>query len=149
MGVLGFIDVLKAELVESLTGYTIEAREPIEGELKADVSGKQIFITTEGIESPEGVADLARSTVIRIPVLVSCVMQFPKTEADARKVLKRRLSMMQACQRAVFTYCVAGAGAGNTAVYLEQEQPNLIEEYYVAIVELIVEYDLQSTGEPE
>ena len=149
MGVLGFIDALKAELVASLPSYTIEAREPIEGELKADVSGKQIFITTEGIESPEGIADLSQSTMLRIPVLVSCVMQFPKTEVQARAVLKRRLSMVQACQRAVFTYCVAGAGAGNTAVYLEQEQPNLIEEYFVAIVQLSVEYDLLSTGEPE
>lgn len=147
-GVTGFIAALKAELQASLPSYTVQAREPIEGELVADEYTRQLFITTEGIESPEGVADLSMSTTIRVPVLVSCVMRRAEQETEALKVLKRRLSIVQACQRAVRNYCVEGAGAGNTAVYWIQEQPNLIEGFYVSISQLDVEYDLQSTGEP-
>lgn len=139
MSVQGFINALKVELEASLPGYTVQALEPIEGQLKADTNIKQVFITTEGIESPEGVADMGASTRIRVPVLVSCVMKRPTTETLNAQVLKRRLTILQACQRAVRDY-----PDPDTLVYLVQEQPNLIEGFYVSITQLDVQYDLQA-----
>ncbi|MFB9991225.1 hypothetical protein ACFFLM_04410 [Deinococcus oregonensis] len=141
MSVQAFITALKVELEASLPSYSVQAFEPIEGQLKVGTDSKFIFITTEGIESPEGVADMGASTRIRVPVLVSCVMALPDNEVLAAKILRRRLVIIQACQRVVRDF------DPNVLVYLVQEQPSLIEGFYVSIVQLDVQYDLQAEEE--
>lgn len=136
-----FIDALTVALQAAFVphGYTVEQREPAEGELVADANAKQIFITTEGFESPEGVADMGQSTRIRVPVMVACVMQRPSTAVLSAKTLRRRMTILQACQRAVRDF-----DDPSTLVYLVQEQPTLIEGYYVSITQLDVQHDLDA-----
>lgn len=151
-----FIDLLTAELQRSMPGYTVEAREPVEGELRADAEVKQIFITTEGIEPGEQVADLGESTQVMIPVLASCVMKRPnertgtgvldvaKTVIATAKTLRRRLTMVQAVQRTMRDFAQTGEP---TFLRFIQEQPTLIEGFYVSITGVEVHFDLAAEEE--
>lgn len=133
------INALVAELQSSLPGYTVEAREPFEGELVADATTKQIFVTREGIEPDEQYADGGASTQVMVPVMVACVMQRPGTPALAAGVLRRSLTIVQAIQRVIRAFAQAGE-----PVYLRflREEPQLIEGFYVSITGVEVHFDL-------
>lgn len=139
--VQAYIDHLSAELVRSLPGLTVEAREPTEGELAAGREAKQIFVTTEGIEMGEQIADLGLSTVVRVPVMVACVMPRPSTPLYAAQTLRRRLQVMQAIQRANRTFC---QDRTDCLLNIIQESPSLIEGFYVSITGIEIEFDLIS-----
>ncbi|MCP2015619.1 hypothetical protein L1280_002787 [Deinococcus sp. HSC-46F16] len=139
-----FIDLLTAELQRSMPGYTVEAREPVEGELRASSTVKQVFITTEGIEPGEEVADFGASTQVMVPVMVACVMQRPGTVPLAAAVLRRRQAMVQAVQRTMRDFAETGEP---TLLRFIQEQPQLIEGYLVSITGVEVHYDLLAEEE--
>ncbi|GAA4002684.1 hypothetical protein GCM10022631_11740 [Deinococcus rubellus] len=144
MIVLNFIQALKAELQTSFPQYTVLAREPIEGELKASNAERQLWITTEGFDSGEDVADQGYSTEIRVPVFVSIVIQRPKTEAATIAALTRRLNVVQACQRAARAFNHQESGA---LVNFMQEQPLIVEGFLVSVTHLDIEYDLGAEDE--
>ena len=52
----------------------------------------------------------------------------------APQVYRRRFSVMQACTRAVRDHTLYGAGAGLIRAEIEQEEPQMIEGFYVSIV---------------
>jgi hypothetical protein len=131
---------LKAKFVP--LKYTVEAREPIEGELIATADARQIFITSDGFEFPDPIADQGSSTRLIVPVQVACVMKRPRTVTEFFSVLKRRLTIVQACQRTVKNY-----GVPSTLVTFVGEQPNLIEGYYVSITQVNVQFDLDAEEE--
>jgi len=134
-----FIDALVAELRASLPTYTVEAREPAEGELVANSATKQIFVTREGIEPGEDIADLGLSTQVMVPVMVACVMQRPGTPALASAVLRRSLTIVQAIQRTMRDFAQTGEA---TLLRFIQEQPQLIEGFYVSVSGVEVHFDL-------
>lgn len=152
-----FIDLLAAELTATFArhAYTVQAREPVEGELVAEKDSKQIFITTDAIDPAEDIADGGTSTGILIPVLVSCVMQrpkvmndtvldVPKTIALSAKVLRRRLSMVQAVQRARQQFAQTHSEVSTRFI---QEKPVLIEGFLVSITGVELELNLDAEGE--
>lgn len=136
-----FIDHLTVELTRSVPGVKVEAREPAESELAANANIKQIFITTEGIELPDGsqIADLGLSSVVSVPVMVACVMPRPATEEFAVQTLRRRLQVVQAVQRACRTFCEQQTGC---VLNIISEQPNIVEGYFVSVTGIEVEFDL-------
>ncbi|AWN22211.1 hypothetical protein DKM44_02310 [Deinococcus irradiatisoli] len=141
---LTFIQALKAELQTSFPEYTVQAREPIEGELKASSSERQLWITTEGFDSGEDVADQGQSTEIRVPVFVSIVIQRPRSENATEVALTRRLNVVQACQRAARDF---NNQESDALVNFIQEQPLIIEGFLVSVTQLDIQYDLGAEEE--
>lgn len=139
MIVLDFIQALKAELQHSFPTYTVQAREPVEGELKAASSERQLWITTEGFDSGEDVADQGLSSEIRVPVFISIIIQRPKTEAATQTALTRRLNVVQAAGRAASAFNHQESGA---LVNFIQEQPMIVEGFLVSVTHLDIQYDL-------
>ncbi len=139
-----FIQQLVLELQAKFVplNYTVEAREPVEGELIAKTDTRQIFVTTDGFEFPDGFADQGQSTRIITPVQIACVMKRPGKVSEFYSVLKRRLTIVQACQRTVKNYSVP-----STLITFVGEQPNLIEGYYVSITQINVQFDLDAEEE--
>ena len=135
-----YIDHLAAELRQTFPTLTVEQREPAEGELAATEDTRQIFLTTEGIELGEQIADQGLSTVVLVPVMASTVMPRPSNPLDAVRTLRRRLKLFQAVQRSIRTFPPAVDGAA--LLNIVQEQPNLIEGYYVSIVGIEITFDL-------
>jgi len=135
------IDTLVRVLTAALPTYTVEAREPVEGELKAGADVKQVFITTEGFELPEGYASGGTSVRVLVPVLVSIVMQRPSTPDLAAKVLRRRITLVQAVQRAAREFALQRPDVN---VDLLQEAPTLIEGYYVSVTGLEMMFDMST-----
>lgn len=137
------IDALTTELVRVFgpRQYTVEAREPAEGELLAREDAKQIFITTEGLEPGTDIADMGESTQVILPVMVACVMRRPGNVILAAQVLRRRLTLVQAVQRVMRDFNQAQTGAQLRFI---QEQPTLIEGYFVSVTGLELEFDLDA-----
>lgn len=133
------IDTLVRVLSAALSGYTVEAREPLEGELAANTDVKQIFVTTEGFELPDGYADHGESVRMVVPILVACVMQRPGTPDLARKTLRRRITLAQSVQRAVTEFNLSHP---YVSVNLLSEAPTLIEGYYVSVTGLEMMVDM-------
>lgn len=135
------IDTLVRVLSAALPGYTVEAREPLEGELVASTDTRQVFITTEGLELPEGYADGGETVRVLVPVLVACVMQRPGTVELAKKTLRRRLTLAQGVQRAAREFALSHP---HIAVNLLEERPELIEGYYVSVTGLEIMFDMDT-----
>ncbi|MBZ9753178.1 hypothetical protein K7W42_20285 [Deinococcus sp. HMF7604] len=136
-----FIDLLQTTLEAALPSYTVEAREPAEGELVATDEVKQIFITTEGFDFAEGIADFGQTTRVVVPVMVGCVMQRPGKVTLAAKVLRRRLTLVQAVQRAVQDF---GPVRPDVMAVPLSEQPLLIEGYLVSMTGVELTFDLDA-----
>lgn len=141
-----FVAVLKAELERTFTphGFTVEAREPVESEVGEGENGpgqKEIFISTGGFSFPEGIADMGETTRLTVPVLVSTVMGFPRSEAATAAVLARRLSVVRAIQRAVRDFSLSAPGH-LLSVVPDANTPENIEGYYVDLIGILVEFDL-------
>lgn len=136
-----FINALAAEIKAALPDHTVEAREPAETELAANKDVRQVFLTTEGLELPEGqqIASQGESSVVLLPVLASLVMPRPGSADLALRTLRRRIVFMQAVQRAVRAFAAAHTGI---ELNILQEQPTLIEGYYVSIIGVELVFDL-------
>ena len=67
-------------------------------------------------------------------------MPRPSNPLDAVRTLRRRLKLFQAVQRSIRTFPPAVDGAA--LLNIVQEQPNLIEGYYVSIVGIEITFDL-------
>ncbi|WP_261665497.1 hypothetical protein [Deinococcus sp. Marseille-Q6407] len=138
-----FIDNLKARLTERLggNGYRVEAREPLDGELKATKEAKQIFITTEGMRVPDALADGGSATQIIMPVATACVMRRPGEEVLSAKVLRRRQTVMQAIQSVVEEF---SDQRPDVLANIQNEDLLLIEGHHVSIITVDLSYDLDS-----
>lgn len=160
------IDALTAELTRVFgpIGYSVEAREPIEGELKANAVSKdaggnviptrQIFITTESISPGPNIADQGMSTASVIPVLIGLVMQRPNVRrADGTldipgtitlqaKTLRRRLTLVQAVQRVMREFGMQHSDVEDLSFI--QEQPVLMEGFLVSVVGIELTFYLGS-----
>ena len=139
-----FIDALSAELTRKFgpgtpSKYTVEVREPVEGELKVAADAKQMFITTEGFDFPEGVADQGELTRITVPVMLSVVMKRPSSVLMSAQTLARRLTVAQALQRVVKSFAYSHPEVMVTPL---SEQPMLIEGYYVSVTGVELDFDL-------
>ena len=146
-----FIDLLKAELEQSFTphGYTVQAREPVESEVGEGSTGpgeRQVFISTGGFSFPEGIADFGGTVRVEVPVIVSTVMGFPKSEEATAAVLRRRLTVVQALQRAAQSHATAHPDQVLNLV-VDDEEPQNIEGYYVSVVGLLLTFDLDTQEE--
>lgn len=148
-----FIDLLKTELEASFgtldLPYTVQAREPVESEVGEGSGGpgeRQIFISTGNLGFPEGIADQGSGTMLEVPVLVSTVMSFPQSEAATAAVLRRRLTVIQAIQRAVEGF----AQEPDTTLEViaqDDEEPQMIDGYYVSVVGVLLRFYLNSREE--
>lgn len=153
-----FIDVLVGELTQRLPPeYSVQAREPLEGELDASASARQVFVTVDGIENadPE-YADGGHNTRVRVPVMVGTVMRRPVVQGPqgevrlaetlklARGTLARRLSVIQAIQKARRSFAHS-----HSTVLTEYigENPQSIEGFYVSVAGVLLEFNLDSEGE--
>lgn len=135
------IDALIAEVKRMLPDHTVEAREPAEGELNANTTVKQVFVTTEGFQPAEEFADQGESTQLILPVMVACVMPRPGSVLYAAQTLRRRLKLTQAVQRVIRDFTHQHTEADLTWI---QEQPTLIEGFYVSIQGIELRFSLPS-----
>ena len=141
MSALAFLEVLVDELTRSQPTYTVHAREPDASELEPG----QIWISNEGIEASEGVADLGRSSRVIVPFFVLSVMSPTTDDVQFRAVLRRRLSILQALTRAAEAFVPQNAAL----VLLAGETTEIRKDMFLSSVEVRVQYDLESTGEPQ
>lgn len=92
--------------------YVVEDREPIQGELKATASSKQMFVVTDGIQpAPEDNATGGESMRVVVPVFVLSVMRRPGDTALSGPLRRTRKGVQRALMRARLTVLATGPDA--------------------------------------
>ncbi|EYB68930.1 hypothetical protein DEIPH_ctg013orf0036 [Deinococcus phoenicis] len=142
-----FITELVAELKRRFepSGYTVEAREPAEGELAANSTTKQIFVTQEGFDGAEAQdADGGDFINITTAVMVGCVMKRPSTEVLAVGTRQRRRTLVQAVRRVMRDFT-----ARHDVVELAflGEAPQLIDTFYVSLTGVELRFSIPAEEE--
>lgn len=140
------IDTICHELERSFApdGYTVKAIEPTESAIGQGESGgdeKEIYVTTGGMSFPEGIADMGGTTRVLIPVIVSTVMSWPTTPDLTAAVLRRRLTVVQALQRAATSHATDHP-EHVIDIAVDDEEPQNIDGYYVSILGVQLTFDL-------
>lgn len=139
------IDTIVTELERSFgpDGYAVRATEPAESAIGQGESGdeKEIYVTTGGMSFPEGIADMGGTTRVLIPVIVSTVMSWPTTPDLTAAVLRRRLTVVQALQRAATSHATDHP-EHVIDIAVDDEEPQNIDGYYVSILGIQLTFDL-------
>ena len=141
MSALVFIDQLTEQLVLAFPTYQVSAREPPETNLKP---GTQ-WVATDSIEQGVDIADLGESVGIVVPVFITTVMSVPATPLETRATLARRLSVIQAAQRA----CRSFIPENDALVTYVCESAVIGGDLYVSTVQINIQYSLQAEGDPQ
>ena len=141
MSALRFIDELALQLTAAFPGYQVNAQEPPETKLDP----RTMWIATDSIEQGVDIADLGETVGISVPVFITTVMSIPTTPAETKTTLARRLSIIQAAQRAARDFIPT-----NGALVLYVGEGAVIgNDVYVSAVQVNVQYQLEAEGEPQ